>query len=146
MSNAIRNRAPGNRVAMVQHQKNRIQCAVVSAQHQGVLAVKDEASTKRIITVTVSANALDFHPTKAVAQQVRTNKAAKVNWPEVAMQQHVDRLAASKAVPGNNVRCQCDDSTVKSAANRRHNKNHCLNIQSSRLTGTGKPTNSLELI
>lgn len=146
MSNAIRNRAPGNRVAMVQHQKNGIQRAVVSAEHQGVFAVKDKAATKRIVAVTVSANALDFHPAKAVTQQVCIEKSAEVNRPEVAMQLNVDRLAAGKAMPGNDVRGECDNSTIKSAANRRHNNNHCLNIQSSRLAGAGKPTNSLEFI
>ncbi len=146
MSNAIRKSAPGNRVAMVQNQKNRIQCVVVSAQHQGVLAVKDEAATKRIITVTVSANALDFHTPEAFVEMARIDKAAEVNRPEIITQQNVDRLATSKVVPGNNVRRQRDHSTIKSAADRRHNNDYCLNIQSSRSAGTGKPTNSLELI
>lgn len=146
MSNAIRNRAPGNRVAMVQHQKYGIHCVVVSPEHQRLLAVKRKTGSQWVFSTAISAYAFDFYANKTISQIFEVNKASEMSWPEITLKQHIDGLPAGKTFSSNNVRRESNNSLIKSSADRRHKANHCLNIQSSRLAGVGKPTNSLELI
>mgnify|MGYP006900774374 CR=1 FL=1 len=146
MSNAGRNRAPGNRIVMVQHQKNGIHLVVESPEHQRLLAVKGKAGAQWVFSGAISANSFDFYANKSISQIFEVNKSSEMCWPEITFKQHIDGLTTGKTFPCNNVRRESNNTLIKSSADRRHKINHCLNIQSSRLAGTGKPTNSLELI
>lgn len=146
MINALWHRAPGNRLAMVQNQKDRIHAVAVCPEHQSLLAVKYKAGAEWIFSIAKSADTFDFYSDEAINQFADINESTEVSRPEITFKQHIDRLPAGKAFPCNNVRRESNNALIKSSSNRRHKINHCLNIQSSRLAGTGKPTNSLELI